>query len=578
MRLKTVYEVDSIPHSEYPRPQFKRDSYICLNGYWSFKKVKTGGDVSEFDKKILVPFSPETLNSGIEGDFVLGKDEMLVYEKELECDKKLTQGVTYLHFGAVDQSCKVYINGKYALTHRGGYTPFSLEIQDLLVEGKNLIRVECTDITEDSHGARGKQSSHPGKIWYTAQSGIWQSVWMENVPTQHIRDITVKTFFDKKQLYVYSESEGKQVITVLDSGKEIIKKEFCNKEITLEYDFEPWSPRSPKLYDMVIENEYGDKVESYFGMRTFSVETDENGKKRLFLNGKPCFMNGVLDQGYFSDGLLTPPSDKAMYDEIKMLKDMGFNMIRKHIKIEPMRWYYHCDRLGMIVWQDFVNGGGEYKFSHIGVMPFLGFKHKDSDYKYFSRENKEGRDEYYQAMEETVSALKNVPSIGVWVPFNEGWGQFDSFEVTKKLLSLDDTRIIDSVSGWHDQGKDKTTMLSLHTYYTPLKAPKDPRPVVLSEFGGYSMKIADHVYSEKEFGYKIFKDEESLCKALSTLYLKKLLPLIKKGLSACVYTQLSDVEEEINGLITYDRAKIKVPVEFMKSINEMIYEEADKIK
>jgi beta-galactosidase/beta-glucuronidase len=289
-------------------------------------------------------------------------------------------------------------------------------------------------------------------------------------------------------------------------------------------------------------------------------------------------MNGVLDQGYFSDGLLTPPSDKAMYDEIKMLKDMGFNMIRKHIKIEPMRWYYHCDRLGMIVWQDFVNGGGEYKFFHIGVMPFLGFKHKDSDYKYFSRENKEGRDEYYQAMEETVSALKNVPSIGVWVPFNEGWGQFDSFEVTKKLLSLDDTRIIDSVSGWHDQGKDKTTMLSLHTYYTPLKAPKDPRPVVLSEFGGYSMKIADHVYSEKEFGYKIFKDEESLCRALSILYLKKLLPLIKKGLSACVYTQVSDVEEEINGLITYDRAKIKVPVEFMKDINEKIYEEASKIK
>jgi beta-galactosidase/beta-glucuronidase len=483
-----------------------------------------------------------------------------------------------LHFGAVDQSCKVYINGKYAGGHRGGYTPFSLEVQNLLVEGKNVIRVECTDITEDSHGARGKQSSHPGKIWYTAQSGIWQSVWMENVPTKHIKDITIKTFFDKKQLYVYSESEGKQVITVLDSGKEIIKKEFCNKEITIKYDFEPWSPKSPKLYDIVIENECGDRVESYFGMRTFSVEADENGKKRLFLNGKPCFMNGVLDQGYFSDGLLTPPSDKAMYDEIKMLKDMGFNMIRKHIKIEPMRWYYHSDRLGMIVWQDFVNGGGEYKFFHIGVMPFLGFKHKDSDYKYFSRENKEGRDEYYQAMEETVSALKNVPSIGVWVPFNEGWGQFDSFEVTKKLLSLDDTRIIDSVSGWHDQGKDKTTMLSLYTYYTPLKAPKDPRPVVLSEFGGYSMKIADHVYSEKEFGYKIFKDEESLCRALSILYLKKLLPLIKKGLSACVYTQVSDVEEEINGLITYDRAKIKVPVEFMKDINEKIYEEASKIK
>ena len=577
MKLKTVYDIGAIPHSEYPRPQLKRDSFICLNGYWSFKKAKMGEDVSEFDDKILVPFSPETLNSGIEDGFTLGKDERLVYEKELECDEKLTQGVTYLHFGAVDQSCKVYINGSYAGGHHGGYTPFSLEIQDFIKEGKNVIRVECTDITEASHGARGKQSSHPGKIWYTAQSGIWQTVWLENVPKKHIKDVRIKTFYDKKQLYVYSESEGKQTLTILDSGKEIIKRELYGKEITLEYDFAPWSPESPKLYDMVIENEYGDRVETYFGMRTFSVEADSKCKKRLFLNGKPYFMNGVLDQGYFSDGLLTPPSDKAMYDEIKMLKDMGFNMIRKHIKIEPMRWYYHCDRLGMIVWQDFVNGGGEYKFSHIGVMPFLGFKHRDSDYKYFSRENKEGRDEYYQAMEETVSALKNVPSIGVWVPFNEGWGQFDSHEVTKRLLSLDDTRLIDSVSGWHDQGKDKTTMLSLHTYYTPLKAPKDPRPVVLSEFGGYSMKIADHVYSEKEFGYKIFKDEASLCKALSTLYLKKLLPLIPKGLSACVYTQVSDVEEEINGLITYDRARVKVPIEFMKSINDKIYEEADKI-
>jgi hypothetical protein len=230
------------------------------------------------------------------------------------------------------------------------------------------------------------------------------------------------------------------------------------------------------------------------------------------------------------------------------------------------------------VWQDFVNGGGEYKFSHIGVMPFLGFKHKDGDYKYFSREDKDGREEYYEAMNETVHALKNVTSLGVWVPFNEGWGQFDSCEVTEYLKLLDDTRIIDSVSGWHDQGKDKTPILSLHTYYTPLRVPKDPRPVVLSEFGGYSMKIADHVYSEKEFGYKIFKSEKSLCEGLSRLFLNKLKPLIKKGLSASVYTQLSDVEEEINGLITYDREVVKIPKEFMKSLNEELYKEAEKIK
>ena len=578
MRLKSVYEVDNIPFSEYPRPQFKRESYINLNGYWSFKKAKIGEEVSEFADKILVPFSPEALNSGISEGFFLGNDEKLVYQRAVACDKSLTQGVTYLHFGAVDQKCTVYINGVEVGSHRGGYTPFSFEIQNYLKEGENVFRVECTDLTEGSHGARGKQSSKPGKIWYTPQSGIWQTVWMENVPKIHIKDITVRTFYDKSAVNIRIDGQGSSAVTVYDNGKEIIRTDANGGSVTLEYPFEPWSPESPKLYSFTVENEHGDKIESYFGMRTFGIGEDKSGKKRLLLNGKPYFMSGVLDQGYYSDGLLTPSCDMAMYDDVKLLKDMGFNMVRKHIKIEPMRWYYYCDKLGIVVWQDFVNGGGEYKFSHIGVMPFLGFKHKDSDYKYFSRENKEGRDEFYQAMEEMVSALKNVTSIGVWVPFNEGWGQFDSYEVTKRLLKLDDTRIIDSVSGWHDQGKDKTTMCSLHTYYTPLRVPKDPRPVVLSEFGGYSMKIADHVFSEREFGYKIFKTEAELSVGLEKLFTKKLLPLIKKGLSACVYTQLSDVEEEINGLITYDRAKVKVSCELMKELNDKLYKEAGKIK
>ena len=571
MKLKSVYEIGNIPLCEYPRPQLKRDEYMILNGYWSFKKVKITESVSEFDEKILVPFSPEALNSGIPDGFTLGEDEKLVYSREIEICGNMLDKAIYLHFGAVDQYCKVYVNGSLACEHKGGYTPFSVRIEDFVTEGENILLVECTDITEKSHGARGKQSSKPGKIWYTPQSGIWQTVWLEWMPKIHIKDITVRTFPDKNTVNVYSDCEGKQKITVYDNGEKIIESAIDEKSIELKYDFELWSPESPKLYTFVIESEYGDKIESYFGVRAFGIGEDERGKKRLLLNGRPYFMSGVLDQGYYSDGLLTPPSDKAMYDDLKMLKDMGFNTVRKHIKIEPMRWYYYCDLLGLIVWQDFVNGGGEYKFSHIGIMPFLGFKHKDSDYKYFSRENKEGREEFLYAMEETVSALKNVTSIGVWVPFNEGWGQFDSHEITKRLMALDDTRIIDSVSGWHDQGKDKTTLCSLHTYYTPLRVPRDSRPVVLSEFGGYSMKIPNHVYSEKEFGYKIFKTEEELSRALSTLYLKKLLPLIKKGLCACIYTQLSDVEEEINGLVTYDRAEVKVNKLLMKELNTELY-------
>lgn len=576
MRLKSDYIVGEIPHNEYPRPQFKRENYMILNGLWSFEKAKIGEDVLEFHEKILVPFSPESINSGIPESFKLKEDERLVYKREIEIADSMLDGVVYLHFGAVDQYCCVYVNGEYVGDHRGGYTPFSFEIQDKLNSGTNVLLVYCTDVTEKSHGARGKQSSKAGKIWYTPQSGIWQTVWLEWAPKMHIKDITVRTFPDKGLVSVYSDFEGNQKITVYDKGDKIIEREFFDKRVDLLYDFETWSPESPKLYDFTVESESGDKIESYFGVRSFGVGEDKRGKKRLLLNGKPYFMSGVLDQGYYSDGLLTPPSDKAMYDDVKMLKDMGFNTVRKHIKIEPMRWYYYCDVMGLIVWQDFVNGGGEYKFSHIGIMPFLGFKHRDSDYKYFSRESKDGRDEFLLAMDETVSALKNVTSIGVWVPFNEGWGQFDSFEITKKLLSLDDTRIIDSVSGWHDQGRDKTTLCSLHTYYTPLRVPKDPRPVVLSEFGGYSMKIPEHVYSEKEFGYKIFKTEDELGKAISALYSKKLLPLIKKGLCACIYTQLSDVEEEINGLVTYDRAKIKIKSELMRELNLSLYREAEE--
>lgn len=577
-RLKTDYEVGEVPHSEYPRPQCKRDSYLCLNGKWAFAKVDKQEQVSKFSKEILVPFSPESLNSGVEEDFKLLPSEKLVYERQFYVGEDFLRERTILHFGAVDQRCEVYVNGEAVGGHHGGYTPFSLEVTEQIRLGENVIRVECTDELDKYQSARGKQSDTPKEIWYTAQSGIWQTVWIESVPKNYIRDLRIHTSVEENRVTILSDCEGVQTIHVFDGEKELACESFDNKTISLTLDFELWSPENPKLYSFVLETESGDKVESYFGVRSFGIGKDEKGKQRLLLNGKPYFYNGVLDQGYWSDGLLTHPNDKAIEDELKLLKAMGFNMVRKHIKIEPMRWYYHCDRLGLVVWQDFVNGGGAYKFTHIAAFPFLGFHHKDNDYKYFSREDEGGRYEFLASVNETMNALKNCTCIGCWVPFNEGWGQFDSYEVTKKVLAIDDSRIVDSVSGWHDQGEGKTLLKSMHTYYTPLKVPNDSRPVVLSEFGGYSLKTEGHVYCEKEFGYKVFKEQSEFCAALEKLYLEKLKPLIAKGLCACVYTQVSDVEEEINGLVTYDRKVVKMPIERMKAINEQLYNEMKNIK
>ena len=527
--LKTKYEIGALPHSEYPRPQFRRDSFLCLNGEWSFAKCKADEKDVALSAKIIVPFSPESQSSGIDSGFVLEKDEKLVYEREFDADDTMLLGKTVLHFGAVDQICRVFLNGDEIGSHVGGYVPFEFDVSANIREGRNTLRVEVQDLTEASSFTRGKQSSNAGTIWYTAQSGIWQTVWLESMPGECIGELRILPDAEKKTVTIISDCTCRQTIKVFDSGDEIVSAELEDGKVVLSYDFELWSPENPKLYDFEIEAESGDKVYSYFGVRSFGIGKDEQGITRLLLNGKPYFLNGLLDQGYWPEGLLTYPSDEAVCDELTLLKDMGFNFIRKHIKVEPLRWYYHCDRLGFVVWQDFVNGGGEYKFTHIAAYPFLGFKHKDSDYKYFAREDEAGRKEFISSAKSTVKALFNAVSVGGWVPFNEGWGQFDSAEVTKMVEALDNTRVIDSVSGWHDQGVGKTAMRSMHTYYTPLKVPKDSRPVVLSEFGGYSMKVSGHVFCEdKEFGYKKFRSEDELVEALKVLYLQKLKPLLNQ--------------------------------------------------
>ena len=577
MQLKTKYEIGAVPHAEHPLPQAMREDWLCLNGEWQLQKRSADGRVL-YDGRILVPFSPETRNSGVEEGFVLGSGEHLCYRKRVTVPKTYLTGVTKLHFGAVDSACEVFVNGVSVGSHSGGFTAFSFDVEAVLAAGENEIEVLCTDEATRNGDARGKQSDRRGGIWYTAQSGIWQTVWLEHMPKHYIHNLKITPDAQKSCVTVASDSFGEeQKIVVLDGEKEILRASYTDS-ICLSYAFELWSPEHPKLYDLTVTNASGDCLRSYFGVRSFGIAKDKQGIARLTLNGNPYFFNGLLDQGYWSDGMLTYPSDQAVIDELQLLMDMGFNTLRKHIKIEPMRWYYHCDRLGLAVWQDFVNGGGDYKFTHVAAFPFLGFHHRDSDYRYFAREDEAARRAFAASVDETLDQLQNCTCIGVWVPFNEGWGQFDSAYFTEYVRQKDPTRIIDSVSGWHDQGVGKTELKSLHTYYTKLRVPKDPRPVVLSEFGGYSMKVDGHVFDEsKEFGYKKFKTREELTAALRALYLEKLLPLISQGLCACIYTQVSDVEEEINGLVTYDRQVVKVDIGDMKAINQAVWEAVQTI-
>ena len=568
MNLICDYKIEDIPHSEYPRPQFRRDDYHCLNGMWRFAVRKAGESLSKYDKQIIVPFSPETLNSCIENVFVTPSDR-LYYGRNFTVEKEWLTKTTLLHFGAVDYSCDVFVNGKLAGSHEGGYTAFSIDISPFIFEGENSLDVVVCDPTEESQGGRGKQKTDRGGIWYTAQSGIWQTVWIENVPKKHIEDISITTDPIKKQVKISVSYYGEKQYKVFD-GKKLILEGRTDDEILLDYDFVLWSPEKPKLYNVILECGE-DKVYTYFGVRSFGIDTDANGIKRLTLNGKPYFFSGLLDQGYWPDGLLTPPSDLAVINELKLVKRMGFNTLRKHIKIESMRWYYHCDRLGIIVWQDFVNGGGEYSFTSIAAKPFLGFIHNDADYKYFAREDERGRKRFTAEWQETVGQLKNCTCIAMWTIFNEGWGQFDSEKIAYAVKKTDPTRIVESVSGWHDY-KKKCDIRSLHIYYTKLKVPKDNRPVTFSEFGGYSYKIDGHVFDEKKtFGYKKFKTSEKYIAALKKLYINKVAPLIKKGLCGCIYTQLSDVEDELNGLVTYDRKKVKIARTSMYSLNNELY-------
>ena len=558
---------------EYPRPQMQREHFQMLHGEWDYAIVPQSEEYSfESQGKILVPFSPEAYLSGagrqLQPNEYLWYQRALTFTKE-ECQRKEKKERCILHFDAVDQQAVVYVNDIEVAKHYGGYLPFEVDITEYISDAPCTLKVRVQDDSDTSYHTRGKQTLKRGGMFYTAQSGIWQSVWYEWVPENYVRKLKITpdydsacvkiqidstTRFDTLQINLEDKEAQYEVLEVSEDGKQQLVLKFTDGK------FKSWSPEEPYLYGFTLKAD-SDEIRSYFAMRSFTVEKDEKGIPRFCLNHKSYFLNGLLDQGYWPDGLMTAPCDEAFIYDIELAKKTGFNMIRKHIKIEPLRWYYHCDRLGMIVWQDMVNGGTTYNMMWACYMPtglpFLGRVIKDNLYGIFARKSEEGRRLWEEECKGTIEHLYNVPSISTWVPFNEAWGQFDAARVAEDVKSQDPTRTVDHASGWFDQKAGDFN--SVHNYFRKLKVEKDEkRAFVISEYGGYACHISGHSSVDRIFGYKKFDTLGDLSNAYHELYEGQVLPLIEKGLSGVVYTQLSDVEEEVNGLATYDRKVVKI--------------------
>lgn len=578
---------------EYPRPLLMREVYQILNGWWDYAFTIDYKRPQQYEGRILVPFSPETALSGAGRQ--LKPDEYLWYRRNFNLpgwEREKGQNRILLHFGAVDQSCEVRINGHKVKRHTGGYLPFEVDISRYAQESANELIVAVKDLSDTSYHSKGKQKLNAGGMFYTAQSGIWQTVWLEKVPETYIKEIKTVPDIEKKIIRIKvssSYSTDKKNVDKLSRNLPIeikirkpglypdpvVKPSQISTEDMLETAVQAvsdkwieipiesislWNCETPYLY--YFEVKLGDdRAISYFTMRKFSLETKVHEEfPRICLNGEVQFQNGVLDQGYWPESLYTPPSDAAMIFDIQEMKKTGFNMVRKHLKIEPQRWYYHCDRLGIVVWQDMVNGGSYYKhwFVTYGatLLSWLRIPMRDVYPRLLSREAKAGRLEFIREMKETIRLLGNHPSIAAWVIFNEGWGQFQTEDMTRIVRRLDPNRLIDQASGWFDQGGGDFS--SLHNYFFKLFIrPERERASVLSEFGGYSYREPGHCAKEKLYGYGICKNKKDLEKRFLERW-QGVRNLIPQGLSASIYTQWTDVEEEVNGVFTYDREVRKI--------------------
>ena len=542
----------SVWEKVYPRPQLLRESFFSLCGEWDFSAQGIE------PCKIRVPFPPESLLSGVHCS--MGKRPRLCYRRTFRLPDGFVRGRVLLHFGAVDQIAVVTLNGVRLGRHEGGYGAFSFDVTSHLKE-ENLLVVDVLDELENGILPYGKQREKRGGMWYTPISGIWQSVWLESVPETYVKSLRITP--NENGALIEAEGIDSGEITVMTpDGEEKFRLEGGKCEITPK-TVRMWSPEDPYRYCFVL-NSGEDEVYSYFAIRTLDVR-EVDGVSRLCLNGKPYFFHALLDQGYYSDGIYTPASPECYEDDILAMKSLGFNTLRKHIKVEPELFYYYCDKHGMVVFQDMVNNG-DYSFFRDTALPTIGLK---SFPDRLLHTNKLSRKAFLKGMCETVRQLYNHPSICYWTIFNEGWGQFSGSEAYAMLKAEDDTRFIDTTSGWFHGAE--TDVTSLHVYFKPVRLKPSAKPIVLSEFGGYSYKPEGHVFNEgNTYGYRFFKEREAFEDALVQLYEQEIIPLVDKGLCAAVYTQVSDVEDETNGLLSYDRHVLKVTPERMREIAEKL--------
>ena len=531
-----------IPWDRYPRPQLVREDWLCLNGEW---ELAFGGT----RQTIRVPFSPECLLSGVSAVPRIG--EKMVYRRRFTVPEGWRGRRVLLHFGAVMRKTAVSVNGRELGSHENGYLPFSFDITDCLRPGENELAVAVTNDLDPRY-PWGKQRKKRGGMWYTPCSGIWQTVWLEPVPERHVQALRISNGADWVEIEAEGVSEGKVTLDGQDYPLRGGRVRIVVEKPHL------WCPEDPFLYRFTLCSGE-DRVASYFALRTLTTET-VGGVPRLCHNGRPYFFNGLLDQGYWSDGLYTPAGPEAYETDILAMKSLGYNMLRKHIKIEPEQFYYDCDRLGMIVFQDMVNNGG-YRYIRDTVLPTLHFQ-KRRDRRL--NPNRETRRLFLESMTDTVRLLSNHPCICLWTIFNEGWGQFCADDAYRRLKALDGSRWIDSTSGWFHQKESDVD--SLHIYFDELRLGTQPKPQLLSEFGGFVWKVPEHSFNlEKTYGYRTYEQREDFVRELRELY-RSLIPLAKAGLCGAVYTQVSDVEDETNGLFTFDRALLKLRPEELRDI------------